>query len=151
MARLHSRKKGKSGSKKPASIKFAKNASKLSAEEVTTLVEKLAKEGKPPELVGQIMRDEHKTPSVKTVTGKTIIQLMAEKNIIQKYPSDLMNLIKRAMGVRTHLKTNKTDVHNRVKLGHIESKIKRLVRYYRGNKLPKDWKYDPEAAALLVK
>ena len=55
------------------------------------------------------------------------------------------------MGVRKHLKENKRDKSNAIKLSHVESKIKRLVVYYRGKKLPKDWKYEPEKAALLVK
>jgi small subunit ribosomal protein S15 len=33
-----------------------------------------------------------------------------------------------------------------------ESKIKRLVKYYRRTKkLPKDWRYDPEQAVLIIR
>jgi small subunit ribosomal protein S15 len=34
----------------------------------------------------------------------------------------------------------------------IESKIRRLVKYYtKNNVLPEGWRYDPKTAALLVK
>jgi len=62
-----------------------------------------------------------------------------------------MDLIKRAVGLHKHLKTNGTDIHNKSILRRTESKVKRLVKYYRGKKLPANWKYDPEQAALLVK
>ncbi|MFH1780055.1 MAG: 30S ribosomal protein S15 [Candidatus Micrarchaeota archaeon] len=150
MARLHSRKKGKSGSKKPASSNLTK-VLKIKKEEVEELIEKLAKEGRKPEEMGQILRDQHGIPSVKEITGKTMQQVLKEKKLEPKYPSDLLNLITRAVKMRKHLKDNRTDTSNKVKLVHVESKIKRLVRYYRGNKLPKDWVYNPEEAALIVK
>ena len=54
--------------------------------------------------------------------------------------------------MREHLRTNRSDRHNRTKLIHVESKIGRLVKYYtRNGRLPADWKYDPETAQLLVK
>ena len=54
--------------------------------------------------------------------------------------------------MREHLRTNRSDKHNRTKLIHVESKIARLAKYYtREGVLPADWKYDPETAALLVK
>jgi small subunit ribosomal protein S15 len=124
---------------------------KLSKDEIIALVEKLSKEGKPERVIGLILRDEYGVPSVKAVVGKTVSQILAEKKLSPKYPSDLIDLIRRAVGVRKHLKANTRDTSNKIKLVHIESKIKRLVRYYRGNKLPSDWKYNPDEAALLVK
>ena len=52
--------------------------------------------------------------------------------------------------MRGHLKTNNRDISNKSK-SYTLSKIKRLVKYYRGKKLSKDWKYEPEKAELLVK
>ncbi|MGB9577440.1 MAG: 30S ribosomal protein S15 [Candidatus Norongarragalinales archaeon] len=115
------------------------------------MVEKYAKEGKSEAAIGQALRDEHGIPSVKLVTGKTITQLLKEKGLAGKYPSDLLDLIRRAVSMRKHLKDNPRDKSNKQKLIHVESKIKRLVRYYRGKKLPKNWVYDPETAALIVK
>jgi len=150
MARMHSRKKGKSKSRKHVG-KMAPSWVKQSKEEVAGLVVKLAKEGTPAARIGLELRDQHGIPSVKSVTGKTISQILSEKKLAPDYPDDLMALIRRAVGLRKHLKSNTRDTANREKLGHIESKIKRLVVYYRGKKLPQKWKYDPEEAALLVK
>ena len=150
MARLHTRKRGKSSSHKPT---HQQNLGwvKLSKDEITALVEKLSKEGKPERVIGLVLRDEYGVPSVKAVVGKTVSQILAEKKLSPKYPSDLIDLIRRAVGMRKHLKINTRDTSNKTKLVHVESKIKRLVRYYRGGKLPVDWKYNPDEAALLVK
>ena len=62
-----------------------------------------------------------------------------------------MNLIKKAVRMQEHLKTRR-DIHNQVKLRHVESKIGRLVKYYAAKKrIPAGWRYDAEKAALLVK
>ncbi len=149
MARLHTRKKGRSASRKPIvkSIGWVRS----SKEEVVALIEKLAKEGRTEAQIGLSLRDEHGVPSVKAIVGKTVSQVLAEKKLSPKYPSDLIDLIRKAVFVRKHLEANPRDKQNRKKLNDIESKIKRLVRYYRGRKLPQDWKYSSEEAALLVK
>ncbi|HDI10435.1 MAG TPA: 30S ribosomal protein S15, partial [Euryarchaeota archaeon] len=61
-------------------------------------------------------------------------------------------LIKRAVNLREHLDKHPKDLHSRRGLILIESKIRRLVKYY-VNKgvLPEGWKYDPEQAKLLVR
>jgi small subunit ribosomal protein S15 len=150
MARLYTGKRGSAGSKKyPATsrpVGFEPNPP-LTLE----LVEKLAKEGKNEAEIGRVLRDEHKIPSVKMVTGKTISQILKEKKLQGQYPSDLLDLIKRAMSIRRHLKLNSRDVHNRRNLTLTESKIRRLVAFYRGKRLPSNWKYDPATAGLLVK
>lgn len=124
---------------------------RYSKEEVLDLIEKLHKEGVSEPLIGQQLRDQYGVPSTKLVTGQTISQVLKSKNLAPKYPRDLIDLIKRAVNMRDHLKGNSRDTHNRTKLTHVESKIRRLVRYYQGKKLPKGWAYDPEQAALLVK
>ncbi len=149
MARLHTRKKGKSRSRKPENPSHS--WVDYSSEEVTSFVETLAKEGKSEAQIGLTLRDQYGIPSVRGITGKTISQVLKEKNMTPKYPSDLMSLLRKAVNIMQHLKANKGDKSNRIKLNHVESKIKRLVRYYRGNKLPAKWKYDPETAALIVK
>jgi len=77
--------------------------------------------------------------------------VLRELEVAKDYPSDLTDLIRKAIVLRAHLKQNPRDQHNQSMLERIESKIKRLVNYYRGKRIPKDWKYDPESAALLVK
>lgn len=150
MARLHSGKHGRSGSVKPTGQR-APNWVRQSKEETLDLVEKLYKEGVPEPRIGLMLRDQYGIPSVKAVTGLTMSQILKEKGIAPKYPRDLIDLIKRAVGMRAHIKNNPRDTHNRTKLIHVESKIRRLVRYYQGKKLPAKWAYSPEQAALLVK
>ena len=148
MARMHTRKKGRSRSRKPASTaKWVK----VSKEKVSEAVEKLAKEGVPPAKIGLILRDQHGVPSVKAALGMSLDKVLKEKQLQPKYPQDLLDLVKTAVGMRRHLKENKKDTLNRMHLQNVESKINRLVRYYRGKKLPSNWKYVPEEAALLVK
>ncbi len=149
MARLHARKKGKSKSHKPTVSEY--KWVEFTPEEVVSFVENLSKEGKSEAEIGLILRDQYGIPSVKQITGKAMNQLLIEKKLAPKYPSDLLALLRRAVRVMKHLKNNPQDKTNRTKLSHIESKIKRLVGYYRGNKLPADWRYDPETAALIVK
>lgn len=149
MARLHTRKKGKSASHKPA-VKST-GWVRQSKEEVLALIEKLSREGKTEAQIGLALRDEHGVPSVKMITGKRISKILEERKVAPKYPSTLIDLIRKAVSLRKHMEANPRDKQNRKKLNDVESKIKRLVRYYRGKKLPKDWKYSAEEAALLVK
>lgn len=151
MARLHSKKRGKSGSSRPA-VKVTPEWVEYSAHEVEELIVKMGRDGRGPTIIGSALRDTYGIPSVQNLCGKPISAILRENGIKLEYPEDLINLIRRAMNMREHLRTNRSDKHNRTKLIHVESKIGRLVKYYtRNGQLPADWKYDPEKAALLVK
>ncbi|MEW6328800.1 MAG: 30S ribosomal protein S15 [Candidatus Micrarchaeota archaeon] len=151
MAKMHSKKKGKSGSKKPTT-KVVPEWVEFSAQEVEEFVLKHGKEGMSAAAIGQLLRDSYGIPSVKTLTGKSITKILKDGGVKIDYPEDLLNLMKRAVRVRRHMKENRGDVHNKVKLIHIESKIRRRVNYYRrAGILPRDWAYTPEQAELLVK
>ena len=150
MARMHSRKRGKSSSKKPVA-KPSYAWVQISKDEIYSIVERLAREGKGEAQIGLLLRDQYGVPSVKAMTGKTISEVLKEKNLAKEYPSDLIDLVRKAVRLRKHLKGNNRDDANWKKLNDTESKIKRLVSYYRGGKLPAGWKYSPEEAALLVR
>ena len=151
MARMHSKKGGKSGSKRPA-VKVTPEWVEYSAHEVEDLIVKMGKENKRATEIGQILRDTYGVPSVQNLCGKPLSVILEENGVKQEYPEDLLNLIKRAVNMRDHLRTNRSDKHNRTKLIHVESKIGRLVKYYtKSGRLPADWVYDPTTAALLVK
>ncbi|MBS3068143.1 30S ribosomal protein S15 [Candidatus Micrarchaeota archaeon] len=151
MSKLHSRKKGKSGSRRPKSAASAKHV-EMPKEQIEELILKMVKEGTPEAKVGLILRDKHNVPSVKSVLGVSLSAFLKKRQSLPEYPDDLLNLIKKAMRVRNHLRIAKKDVHNKVKLLHIESKIHRLVKYYTNSgRLPVSWRYNPEQAALLVK
>ena len=66
-------------------------------------------------------------------------------------PEDLSALIKRDIQLLKHLEGNKQDQVAKRGLRLTESKINRLVRYYKRTKrLPKDWVFDKDKARLLV-
>jgi small subunit ribosomal protein S15 len=151
MARMHTRRHGKSGRKRPKA-KVAPSWVQFNEKDTRELIVELAKKGTPPSQIGIILRDQYAIPSVKALTGKTITQILEEEQLLPEYPEDLLNLIKKAVRMRQHLEKNKRDIHNKVRLGRVEAKIHRLVMYYRRTgRIPKDWKYTPESAALLVR
>ena len=121
-------------------------------EEIEEIILKLTKEGHSPSTIGIILRDQYGIPNVKRVTGSKITKILKRHHQELKYPEDLMNLIRKAVNVRDHLKENPKDLHSRRGLQIIESRIRRLVKYYtREGALPEGWKYEPKKAALLVK
>ncbi len=150
MAKMHSKKKGKSRSKRPLRTS-APTWSEHSREEVVDLILKYQKEEYPPSMIGIILRDQYGIPSVKLVTGKKITQILKEHDAAPELPEDLVNLMRQAVNLRKHLEENPKDLHSRRGLQLCESKIRRLVKYYRGKKLPEKWRYDPERAELLVR
>ncbi len=151
MAKLHSRKHGKSGSKRPVA-KISPQWVEYSAHEVEDLVLKLSKEGHNATSIGRILRDQYGIPSVRSLCNKRISDILAQNNVLVKYPDDLLALITRAVGMLKHLSANKSDGQNTTKLLHVESKIKRLAKYYvRQKKLPVSWKYNRQTAPLIVK
>lgn len=123
-----------------------------SNEEIEELILKLKKEGNSTSMMGVILRDQYGIPDVKLITGLKITQILEKHNQGLEYPEDLMNLIRKAVNIRDHLKENPKDLHTRRGLRIVESKIRRLVRYYRNEGvLLEGWRYEPKQAALLVK
>ena len=123
-----------------------------SPEEIEEIIVKLFKEGQSTSQIGIILRDQYGIPSTKVVLGEKITDILKRNGEEFTYPEDLLNLIKRAVNIREHLEENPKDLHSRRGLTQIESKIRRLVRYYtKNNVLPEGWRYDPKTAALLVK
>lgn len=123
-----------------------------SNEEIEELILKLKKEGNSTSMMGIILRDQYGIPDVKLITGMKITQILEKHKQGLEYPEDLMNLIRKAVNIREHLKENPKDLHTRRGLRIVESKIRRLVGYYtREGVLPEGWRYEPKQAALLVK
>ena len=150
MARMHARKKGRAGSKRP-SIKTIPRWVRYKKGEIEEIVVKLAKEGNSTSKIGLILRDQYGIPFVKLLTGKTISQIMKDEKIYPKFPEDIFNLLKQSVNLRNHLEKNKTDYTSKRGLELLESKIRRLGKYYVRRKiLPTDWRYDPDKAKLLV-
>ncbi len=150
MAKMHSRKKGNAGSKKP--LKKAVPAwVRYEAKEVELLVAKVAKEGKAASNIGIVLRDSYGVPDVKKATGKKVTAIMKEKGIQQSIPEDLMALIKKSVTIKKHLEDNKHDMSANRGFELTDSKIRRLVKHYkRESVLPQDWSYDPEKVKLII-
>lgn len=120
-------------------------------EEIEHLVEELAKKGYGPSMIGIILRDQFGVPLAKPITGKKVTKILEERGLAPEIPEDLMALIRKAVNLRRHLEEHPKDLHAKKGLLDLESKIRRLVKYYkRVGKLPKDWEYSPERAKLLV-
>ena len=150
MARLHSRKKGKSGSVRPPRLEKPVWIER-SAEEVENLVIKLARKGFSKSMIGIMLRDSYGIPLVKVVTGKKVSQILDEHEIQVPLPEDLSNLVKKALNIRKHMEENHKDLEGKKGLQRTESKIYRLIKYYKKAKdLPQTFKYDPEKIRTLV-
>ncbi len=137
---MHARRRGKSGSKHP--IERTHPEWSLKPEEIEELIVKLAEEGKPPAMIGLILRDSYGVPDVRAALGKKITKVLEEHNLLPEIPEDLSNLLDKRANLLKHLAEHKKDLHNRRRLQLIEAKIKRLVKYYkREGKLPEKWSY----------
>ncbi len=148
---MHTKKKGKSSSRKPL-IESASNDSGLSKEQIEELIAGYAKQGMDPALIGEKLKREHKVLYIRKATGMRMLQILQEKKLAGSIPSDMLQLMKKAVNMRSHLASNTRDTHNRIRLGRVESKIWRLAKYYmRSGRLPKGWRYDPKQAELLIR
>jgi len=149
MARMHTRRRGRSGSSPQTRKENPKWAPK--AKDVEKLISELSVEGKSSSEIGIMLRDLHGVPSVKLATGKSISQILSDNGASPTLPEDLTNLMRTAVRLGDHLKLNKKDIHNMRSLKLTEAKILRLVKYYRSNNvLSEDWKYSLADAKLLV-
>ena len=149
MARMHSRKKGKSGSSKPKSA--VPSWVSYTSEEVEKLVVKYSKEGKSMSEIGMILRDKYGVPNAKTITNKSLGKIVSENGLSKEIPEDLLNLIRKLVMIQSHLEKNKKD--QTAKRGFIltDSKIRRLGNYYKKTKvLSADWKLNRDRLKMYL-
>ncbi len=152
MARMQTRKHGKSKSRKPPLSELAAEASSEKKKEIEELIISYSKQGIEPAKIGQILKDKHGVKYVRPILGMRLGEFLEKQGITGPVPSDLLDLMRKAVNMRDHLASNHKDIHNKVKLVHVESKILRLEKYYKKEgKLPESWHYDPKQAALLIK
>ncbi|MFB6265931.1 MAG: 30S ribosomal protein S15 [Candidatus Nanohaloarchaea archaeon] len=143
MARMHSQGRGSSGSSRPPNpdsswVIYDEN-------EVRDLVEQLREEGMEPSEIGQVLRDQYGIPEVREITGETLTEM-----VDQEFPEDLRNLMRKAVRIDNHLDEHSGDTSAKRELSLVESRIRRLVDYYRGEEVPEDWTYNIEKARLAV-
>ncbi len=150
MARMYSRKKGQSGSKKPAG-KTSYSWLGYKPKEAEMLIVKMAKEGKSPSQIGLVLRDSYGIPDVRKLLKKKITDVLESKKLLGELPEDLLSLIRKDVSIIKHLEANKQDMTALRGKQLTESKIKRLVNYYKKKgRIPETWKYDPKKAGMFV-
>ncbi|XP_035220625.1 40S ribosomal protein S13 [Stegodyphus dumicola] len=150
MGRMHAPGKGISQSSLPYR-RSVPTWLKLSSEDVTEQLCKLAKKGLTPSQIGVILRDSHGVAQVRWVTGNKILRILKAKGYAPDLPEDLYHLIKKAVAVRKHLERNRKDKDSKFRLILIESRIHRLARYFKAKRvLPPNWKYESSTASAMV-
>ncbi len=150
MARIHSRKKGKSSSSRPYRPERPEWVT-MKPKEIERTVLRLSDEGLSTSQIGMKLRDQYGVPNVKLCAGKSILTILGEHKRTPKLPEDLRNLMKKAVNLGEHLKENPKDTHNKRALALTEAKIRRLMRYYKDRGvLGPDWVYKLSSAKLLV-
>ena len=151
MARMHARRKGRSGSKRPLVTK-SPDWVPLEGDEIEETVARLAAQGKRSAEIGGVLRDQYAVPNVRLATGKTVTEIMRARGTKFAMPEDLADLMRKAVDLQSHLKLNLKDLSNLRGLQLIESKIRRLARYYQEEGvLPATWDYTVKIQELAAK
>ena len=149
MARMHSGKKGISGSTTP--VKKVPSWAPYKEKEVEKLIQKLAKGGKTASEIGVILRDSYGIHSVKALTNKKVTTILTENKLAKELPEDLLALIRKLVSVKQHLEKNKQDKTAGRGLILTISKIRRLIAYYKKSKrLAPDWNLDMNRLKIYV-
>ncbi|KDE58482.1 30S ribosomal protein S15 [Halostagnicola sp. A56] len=153
MARMHTRRRGSSGSDKPAADE-PPEWSDVDSEQIEQRVVELAEQGHDPSQIGIKLRDEGVTgtpiPDVKLATGKKLTEILEENDAKSELPEDLRSLMQRAIRLREHVQENPQDYQNKRALQNTESKVRRLVDYYRGKEIEPEFTYSYDVAKTLL-
>ena len=150
MSRIHSSHRGKASSRRPYPASLPSWVP-LDKDEVEEEVLRLAKGGTSPAQIGLTLRDTFGVPSTRLLTGKRLTAFLEEKGTKPQLPEDLAALLKRVVHLQQHLEHHPKDLSNQRGLSLMESKIRRLSRYYRRRgRLPPEWRYSSASAALMV-
>ena len=150
---MHTRRRGSSGSDRPVADE-PPEWSDVNADAVEERVVELAQQGHDPSVIGLKLRDEGvkgtPVPDVKLATGKKVTEILEENDVAPDLPEDLRNLMERAVRLREHMDENPGDHQNKRALQNTQSKIRRLVDYYRGDELDEDFTYSYDKAVALL-
>jgi small subunit ribosomal protein S15 len=147
---MHSKRKGRSSSRRP-NISENPEWVPLEAAEIEEKIVQMANEGVAAPLIGLRLRDQFGVPDVVLATGKSVTQILKARSVKPALPEDLAALMRRAVELNVHVVENPKDLHNKRGLQLIEAKIRRLVKYYRQNKvLPEGWTYSLSTAEIQL-
>lgn len=140
MARMHTAGRGQSISMKPLSTTVPTFMTKPVYEIKKDIIHH-ANKGMVPSAIGNLLRDQYGVGSAKDILGKTILEFCKENNCAPVIPEDLSSLIRKSNVIRLHLLTHRKDSDAKYRLNLINSRIHRLVRYYKEKSvLPGNWK-----------
>ena len=140
--------RGKSRSRRPVS-KRPPSWVVYQPDEVKALIINLARAGKSPSEIGNILRDEHGIPLVKHIVGYGVLRVLQEADLAPSIPEDIYNQMVQATRLKRHLDRNPKDFGSKRALQLTESRIYRLTRYYkRKGLLPGDWRYRSEIVTI---
>ena len=153
MARMHTRRRGTSGSDKPAADE-PPEWSDVDPETIEQRIVELASQGYEPSQIGMKLRDEGvagtPVPDVSLATGKKLTTILEEHDEKPEIPEDLRSLMEKAVRLREHVRENPQDHQNKRSLQNTESKVRRLVAYYRGSEIEPDFTYSYDVAKEIV-
>jgi small subunit ribosomal protein S15 len=151
---MHTRRRGSSDSDTPVADD-PPEWSDVDAERIEERVVELADEGHDPSEIGLVLRDSGvggtPIPDVKLATGKKVTEILEEHDADPELPEDLRNLMEKAIDLREHVQENPQDHQNKRALQNVESKVRRLVHYYRGDELDEEFSYSYEVAVDLLR
>ena len=150
---MHTRRRGSSDSDKPVADE-PPEWSDVDEDAIEDRVVELAEQDHTPSEIGLKLRDEGvkgtPVPDVKLATGKKVTEILEENDADGDLPEDLRNLMERAVRLREHMDANPQDAQNKRALQNTQSKVRRLVDYYRGDELAEDFTYSYDTAKELL-
>jgi small subunit ribosomal protein S15 len=150
MARLYSRKKGKSKSTRPVNIDNSEWTNK-DVKLIKQTILDFAKDGKSASEIGMILRDSYAVPDVKALLGIKLGKVLIEGKITHEVPEDLLALIRKDISLAKHRETNHKDMTSKRGQQLTLSKINKLVTYYKSKQiLAENWTYDRVKAVQWI-
>lgn len=150
---MHTRRRGTSGSDRPVADD-PPEWSDVDADAIEERIVELAEAGHDPSEIGLRLRDSGvdgtPIPDVKLATGKKITDILEEHDAAPELPEDLRHVMEKAVRLANHMDANPQDHANKRALQNVESKVRRLVNYYRGDEIPEDFTYTADYARELL-
>ena len=150
---MHTRRRGTSGSDRPVADE-PPEWSDVDPDAIEERVVELAEEGHAASEIGLRLRDSGvdgtPVPDVKLATGKKITEILEENDAAPDLPEDLRNVMEKAVRLADHMDANPQDHQNKRALQNAESKVRRLVNYYRGDEISEDFTYTADYARELL-
>jgi small subunit ribosomal protein S15 len=151
---MHTRRRGSSDSDTPVADD-PPEWSDVAVEQIENRVVELAEAGHDPSEIGLALRDSGVAgtpiPDVKLATGKKVTEILEEHDADPELPEDLRNLMEKAIDLHEHVQANPQDHQNKRALQNVESKVRRLANYYRGDELDEGFSYSYEVAVDLLR